>query len=257
MVLATVGELFSISVGAFLGCSLLRCTFPCPLRKRLWQFSWQLSRSEITSLVIAAFRFLIADNSSEKDPFFLLREGIFYFPQYHLIFSQPWHWTACTWLNQMQWFPLAAWSLCWCLLVFSRNYPPDGQAQICKRMQLLLHNHYNLGNTGYNRILFHIQHLFSVQMLVWRALWKMWVINSAMSGRATAEAILCATIKWRFLALRAVESWPVIIMWKIILNPPGQSPQTAGRVYPETKKNHIEKCCLWYCYSECEPKPWK
>lgn len=68
IVLATVGELFSISVGAFLGCSLLRCTFPCPLRQRLWQFSWQLSHSEITSLVIVAFSFLILDNSSEKDP---------------------------------------------------------------------------------------------------------------------------------------------------------------------------------------------
>jgi len=26
-------------------------------------------------------------------------------------------------------------------------------------------------------------------------------------------------------------------MWKIIFNPSGQSPQTAGRVYPETKKS--------------------
>lgn len=35
-----------------------------------------------------------------------------------------------------------------------------------------------------------------------------------------------------------MESWPVIIMWKIILNPPGQSPQTAGKVYRETKKKN-------------------
>lgn len=144
----------------------------------------------------------------------------------------------------MQWFPLAAWSLCWCLLVFSTDYLPHGQAQTCERMQLLLHNHYTLGHRGCNRILSHTQHLFSVQMLVWRALQKMWGINSAMAGRPTAEAILCATIKWHFLALRTVESWPVIIMWKIILNPSGQSPQTAGRVYPETKKSYWKMLSL-------------
>lgn len=86
--------------------------------------------------------------------------------------------------------------------------------------------------------------LFSLQMLVWRAVGKMWGISCAMSGRATAEAILCAIIKWHFLALRTVESWPIIIMWKIILNPPGQSPQTAGRVYPETKKSYWKMLSL-------------
>lgn len=78
-----------------------------------------------------------------------------------------------------------------------------------------------------------------------------------MTGRSRTGAILHEIIKCNFLALKTVESWTVIIMWKIILNPPGQSSWTAGRIYPEIN-NHLEKrlkLCLWYHYSKCEPKP--
>lgn len=232
MFLARVDELFGIPVGASLGCSRLWDTFPCPSRERLWHFSWQLSCSEITSLVTAAFRFLIVAPQKTN----------YSFPEGRcLLFS----------MVPSDLFPVLAFDCLYTatpnalttssslipLLVFFTNDPPHGQEKTCKRMQLLLHKCETFGCIEYNWTLFHTQRLSSFKILVWRALENRWGINSAMTRRSTTEAILCAIIKWHFLALRTVESWPVIIMRKIIFNPPGQSPQTAGRVYPETKKS--------------------
>lgn len=61
-------------------------------------------------------------------------------------------------------------------------------------------------------------------------------ISSAMTWRSTTGAILCATIKSNFLARRAVESWPVTIMWKTFKSP-WLVTTDSWKIVPQTKKS--------------------
>lgn len=127
-----------------------------------------------------------------------------------------------------------------------------------ERMLLLLHNHeiFFLHGMEYNLISYPLSFLYQF----WRTLQIMWVVPCAMPsvvpwlGGPQQEPSYVQQLNPISLH---VEQWKVgqSLSCGKLLNPPGQSPQTAGRLYPK-QKNRLENWFLCYWCSECETKAW-
>lgn len=188
------------------------------------------------SLVIALFLFL--EMPPQKMTHSFLNEGTFYFFFFFDLF--PVFALGCVYtVEQNALIPSCSLVLLLVPLVFFPNYP--------------YYSHGNAWNECYYCFItmrffsiwdgmqpYFLSIVFSVSVLkdftnyVSSAMCH--AISSAMTWRSTTGAILCATIKSNFLARRAVESWPVTIMWKTFKSPWSVTTDS-WKIVPQTKKS--------------------